>query len=224
LFIIYRMSNLNGTNIKHYVPSTIKCIGKIHFQTMEFAVSYAVRSQYGQHTSRWNSVCHQILARILLVMQSVVLIILSCFALFHNKHLLQTPRRKDPEKSNLENYDARGWVPFPLSNDQETHVQKGSSTIGKVMRCTIRWKTVLTGTRCKAVFSVIAREVSPTTIGPSKRKRLITVFRQSAIHTKLRQVMLMIINIVRIFTSPYMTIVLIDCYTHMKCCLISLSR
>jgi hypothetical protein len=93
-----------------------------------------------------------------------------------------------------------------------------------VMRCTIRWKTVLTGTRCKAVFSVIAREVSPTTIGPSKRKRLITVFRQSAIHTKLRQVMLMIINIVRIFTSPYMTIVLIDCYTHMKCCLISLSR
>jgi hypothetical protein len=33
------------------------------------------------------------------------------------KCLLQTPRRKSPEESNLENEGAREWIPLFLPND-----------------------------------------------------------------------------------------------------------
>jgi hypothetical protein len=66
-----------------------------------------------------------------LVKHSVALTILhapqSHFALFHDKkYLLQLPKRKNPEESNLENEGAREWVFLSLSNEQDKAEKNGS--------------------------------------------------------------------------------------------------
>jgi hypothetical protein len=57
-------------------------------------------------------------------MQSAALTILSCnsftFSLFTINNVLTNPRRNIPEHLNLKNKGPREWVPFFLSNDQET--------------------------------------------------------------------------------------------------------
>jgi len=55
-----------------------------------------------------------------------------------------------------------------LSKDQETPVQKGTKTTGEAKWW---WIIIPTGACCKALFSVMARKVSPVTAGSSKRDR-----------------------------------------------------
>jgi hypothetical protein len=95
-----------------------------------------------QNTSRGHLVSLQVLARISLVMHYKDLMILShisfTFCTFHSKQcLLQTPRRKGPEESKLENNGAREWVPSLLCNEQETPSPEGTNTRGEVTWCTI---------------------------------------------------------------------------------------
>jgi hypothetical protein len=60
----------------------------------------------------------------------------------------------------------------------------------------------------------------PDTLDSSKEMTNNSIFHHSAPRVYLQWVMLMLSNIMRIFTSPYMTVVPVDCSTDMKCCFI----
>jgi hypothetical protein len=68
-------------------------------------------------------------------MHSAALTILSCnsftFCTFHNKHILQTPGRKIPEESKVENEGAKELVLFILSSGQETACLERHEHIGR---------------------------------------------------------------------------------------------
>jgi hypothetical protein len=63
------------------------------------------------------------------------------------------------------------WFPFTLSNDQETPCperQEHDGRNGVVHRVTR--KTLPTEAQCKVVFCMMARNLSPFTVGSSKNK------------------------------------------------------
>jgi len=134
-----------------------------------------------RHSSRWFSVSGQVLASILLVKNSVALVILS-----RNSFTFCTLLRSAVPFTNPQTKRARGvktgkrrgqgmcptpwyypWSGNSLSRKSQTRLEKWGGALSD-------WRIVSTEIWRKAVFSIIARKVSPLTTGSSKNKGPIT--------------------------------------------------
>jgi hypothetical protein len=119
------------------MSSTTKCVGEIYIfsNTGPHKVSYVFsRSQYGHH--QWHNkhkTYWHFTVNTLCSSENSCHITYSRFVLLHDKQcILQTPRRKCPKESNLENEGAREGVHLFPSMIRELPVQKVTNTTGGV--------------------------------------------------------------------------------------------
>jgi hypothetical protein len=109
--------------------------------------------------------------------------------------------------------------------------RSGNSLSRKAWKWREKWggppcdcRTVSSGTWRKTVFSIVAGESSPDTVGSLKKKKKKKkrkgnhnfVFHQNAPHVDVRWITLIFSNILRIFTSPCTATLPVECSTHTR--------